>query len=405
MPASSSHRRVSLVLLFVALCLIAVNMRSPITGVGPLLEQISASTGRSLSVLSLMTSLPVLSWAIVSSLAHPLTRRFGMRRVVLVALIVLAIGSIARSLPGVAAEVSMWTGTVLIGAAIAILNVLLPAIVKRSFGARTTLVTGAYSALLAGCGAITSSLVVPISHAVSGGEGATGWRVALVAATVTLPFAIAAWVWHLRQVGPEVPVPPRAADAPRERSVWGDRTAWLIGGYMGTQSTMFYAMLTWTAPFSRSHGFSEVTAGNHTMLFQILGVAGSVLLPFAMRGRLERWMPALVPVFGLIGTTGLMLFPQWINVWLVAQGLTSGAALTLTLALMASRARDHHTASALSGMSQSVGYVIAGMAPLVFGWLHTLTGGWTASFGYVIAILLTQLTLGLFVGRGRRVFD
>lgn len=405
MPVSPAPRRVSLLLLFVALCLIATNMRSPITGVGPLLEQISASTGRPLTVLSLMTSLPVLSWAIVSSLAHPLTRRFGIRRVVLGALTILAIGTIARSLPGIGSEASMWIGTVLVGAAIALLNVLLPAIVKRSFGSRVTAVTGAYSALLGGCGAIASSLVVPISYAVSNGQGSAGWRVALVAVSATLPLAIAAWLWHMRQAGPEHRVPKRQTHEPRERSVWGDRTAWLIGCYMGTQSTMFYAMLTWTAPFSRSEGFSEVAAGNNTMLFQILGVAGSLLLPFVMRGRLERWMPSLVPALGVIGTAGLLFAPEGIYAWLMMQGISGGAALTLTLSLMASRTHDHHTSSALSGMSQSIGYVIAGMAPLVFGWLHTLTGGWGWSFGYVIAILLTQLTLGLFVGRGRRVFD
>ncbi|WP_231916216.1 MFS transporter [Microbacterium karelineae] len=407
-PPTSADRRVSLGLLFGALCLIAVNMRTPITGIGPLLEQISASTGRPLPVLSLLTSVPVISWAVVSSVAHPLTRRFGTRRVVLWALVLLVAGTIVRSLPGAAAEVELWLGTGVIGVTLALLNVLMPAVVKRSFGSRVPAVTSIYTALLAGCGAVASSLVVPVSYVVSGGEGSAGWRVALVAMIATLPIAIALWAWHMRQAGPDEREARRAPDAPPRaprRSVWGDRTAWLVGLYMGAQSTLFYAMLTWTAPYARSLGRSELTAGNDVMILQIIGVIGSLVLPFLMRGALARWMPSIIPVVGTIGIVGLMIAPQGIVVWLMIQGLYTGSSLAISLTLMATRARDHRTASALSGMAQSVGYVISGAAPLIFGAILTATGGWEWAFGYVLVALAAQLVLGLFVGRERHVFD
>ncbi|WP_232527790.1 MFS transporter [Microbacterium suaedae] len=408
MPAHSpvdGDRRVSLALLLGALCVIAVNMRTPITGIGPLLEQISASTGRALPTLSLLTSIPVISWAVVSSVAHPLARRFGTRRTVLGALVMLGIGTLIRSMPGVGAEIELWVGTGIIGVTLALLNVLMPAVVKRSFGARVPTVTSIYTALLAGCGAVASSLVVPVSYLVSGGEGAAGWRVALLAVVSTLPIAIGLWAWHTRQFGREEREPRRTAGTPRGRSVWGDRTAWLVGLYMGAQSTLFYAMLTWTAPFSRSVGRSEVVAGSDVMLFQIIGVIGSLGLPFLMRGRLARWMPSLIPVVGMVGISGLILAPQGIVVWLLIQGLSSGASLAISLTLMATRARDHRAASALSGMAQSVGYVISGAAPLVFGAILTASGGWEWAFGYVLVALTAQLVLGVFVGRERYVFD
>lgn len=401
----TDDRRISLALLLAAICLIGVNMRTPITGIGPLLEQMSASTGQPLSVLSLLTSLPVLSWSIISSVAHPLTQRFGLRPVILAAIILLSVGTVVRSLPGVAADVGLWVGTLLVGATIAMFNVLMPAVVKRSFGRRSPVVTSIYTALFAGFGAVASSLVVPVSYLVSGGEGSTGWRVALVAMSATLPIAGVLWIWHMRQAGPEERVRPQPRSEAVRRSVWGDRTAWLVGLYMGTQSILFYAMLTWTAPFARDHGHSEIAAGNDVMLFQITGVIGSLTLPLLLRGRAERWIPALLPAFGVIGTVGLIVAPNVLVVWLLVQGLTSGASIAMALTLMASRARDHRTASALSGMSQSVGYVISGAAPLIFGWLHAATASWEWPLGYVIAGLIGQLVIGLFVGRDRYVFD
>ncbi|WP_308291489.1 MFS transporter [Microbacterium sp. G2-8] len=402
-PGVDDDRRFSIALLFAALCVVAVNMRTTITGIGPLLEQISASTGEPLTVLSMLTSVPVISWAIVSPFAHPLTRRFGMTRVIGWALVTLAIGTVVRSLPGMGVE--LWTGTVIIGVTLAILNVLMPAVVKQSFGSRVPMVTSIYTALLAGCGAIASSLVVPVSYVVSGGEGDLGWRVALAAMAITLPVAIVLWFCHMRQRGPEPRAPKREAHLPPGPTVWGDRTAWLVGLYMGAQSCLFYIMLTWTAPFSRSIGRSEITAGNDVMIFQIIGVIGSLGLPFLMRGRLARWMPSIIPIAGIIGTVGLIVAPQGITAWLMIQGLCSGASLATSLTLMAARARDHHTASALSGMAQSVGYVISGASPMIFGWILTASGGWTVPFGYLLAALVAQLVIGLFVGRERYVFE
>lgn len=397
-----SGRRASIVLLLAAIVVIGINMRVTITGVGPLLEQMSASTGTSVALLSSLTSVPVVLWAILSSFAHTLSRRFGMNRVVLCALVLLAAGTAIRSLPG--PELSLWLGTALVGTALAVANVLLPAVVKRSFGRHVALVTSMYTALFAGCGAIASGVVVPISYAAEPGGGDIGWRVALVAVAATLPVAIVLWILHMTRFGPD-----RghrlAKGVTRGPSVWGDPVAWLVGCYMGVQAIMFYVMITWLAPFARTLGHTEVAAGYEVMLFQMVGVVGSVVLPFAMRGRLERWVPAMLPVFSIIGVTGLLVAPEGILVWISLTGLCSGGSIACALTLMATRARDHHTASALSGMGQSVGYVIAAAAPVTFGALHTATQGWTASLVFLLISAAAQLVVGLLVGRDRYVFD
>ena len=296
----------SIGLLLAAIVVIGVNMRVTITGVGPLLEQMSASTGESVALLSSLTSVPVVLWAVLSSFAHTLSHRFGMNRIVLCALVVLTLGTLIRSLPG--PEFSLWFGTALVGVALAIANVLLPAVVKRSFGRHVALVTSMYTALFAGCGALASGVVVPISHAVEPNGGDTGWRFALVAVAATLPIAIVLWLLHMRRFGTDTGRRIERGSA-RGPSVWGDPVAWLVGLYMGAQAIMFYVMITWLAPYARSLGHSEVLAGYDVMIFQMVGVLGSVLLPFTMRGRTERWVPAMLPVFSLIGVSGLLLAP------------------------------------------------------------------------------------------------
>ena len=174
---------------------------------------------------------------------------------------------------------------------------------------------------------------------------------------------------------------------------------------MGLQAASFYMLVTWLAPISTSIGRSEVVAGVDVMFFQITGVIGSLLVPVVLRGRLRRWVPALLPSLAIVGALGLILAPARVFAWACLAGLSAGASLGMSLTLMAERARDHHTAVALSGMSQSVGYVIAALGPIAFGALHTLTDDWTAPLALVLVVLAALTVVGIFAGRDRYVLD
>jgi len=387
-------------MLLVAVCLVAANMRPAITGLGPLLDQIGADTGMSVSALGVLAAVPLVAWALFSPLAHDLSRRFGQPRVLMWSLFVLLAGTLVRSIPG--PVVSLWIGTAIVGIGIAIINVLMPAVVKRDFPTRVAAVTAAYTALLAGLGAVSSGVVVPISHIPLGGDPA-GWRFALlVTGAALLPFAIAGWWWahrgaehaHVR------------ASSPRGRTgIWSDPIAWLVAVYMGLQASMFYMFVTWLAPLSMSIGRTEVVAGIDVMVYQLFSLAGCLLLPLILRGGLERWAPALIPSLAIVGVAGLMLAPSALLLWASLIGLTGGATLAMSLTLMAQRARDHDASAALSGMSQSVGYVIAALGPIAFGALHSLTGDWIASLALVLAVLAALTVVGLFAGRNRYVLE
>jgi CP family cyanate transporter-like MFS transporter len=399
-PPSSGSRATSAALLIAAVCLVAANMRPTITGLGPLLDQIGADTGMALSTLGVLAAVPLVAWALFSPLAHDLSRRYGQPRVLLCSLVVLLAGTVVRSLPG--PVVSLWIGTAVIGVGIAIINVLMPAVVKREFAGHVPAVTALYTALLAGFGAISSGVVVPISHVDLAGDPA-GWRVALlVTGGILLPFAIAVWWWaHRGRRGAHA----RSASQHGRTGIWSDPLAWLVAAYMGLQASMFYMLVTWLAAIAMSTGRSEVVAGVDVMVYQLFSLAGSLLLPLVLRGRVERLAPALIPSLAIVGAAGLMLAPDAIIVWTPLLGLSSGATLAMSLTLMAQRARDHDSAAALSGMSQSVGYVIAALGPVAFGWLHSFTGGWIASLALLLAVLVLLTVVGAFAGRDRFVLD
>lgn len=395
-------------LLFVAVCLVAVNLRMTITGVGPLLDQIADDQRVSPATLGALGSVPLLAWGIFSPLAHGLAARIGMSRAVSWSLIVLLIGTVWRSMPG--GPLNLWFGTGLIGIGLAIGNVMMPAIIKRDFAARLPLVMGLYTALLGGLGAVAAGIVVPISNIEREGT-LLGWQTALLSTGALIPLALITWIWATRQNGPRSASDAEdwAAAGPDGdavgRRIWRDPVAWLVSLYMGTQSTIFYVLAAWFPLYQVSLGVSPVTAGLGLMVFQFLGIAGSMLVPALARGGLLRWLPAVLPAIGLTAWIGFVVAPAAMPVWIGIGGLTAGAQLTMSLTLMATRARTNSHSTALSGMAQSLGYLIAAIGPITFGWLHGVNGGWILPFTVIWVAAAAQFFVGLAVGTSRFVLD
>lgn len=342
--------------------------------------------------------MPLIAFAIVSPLAHGLSVRFGFSRTVLFSLAVLGIGTIWRSWPGTSAN--LWVGTALIGASIAIVNVLMPAVIKRDFADRVPVMTAIFTACLAGMGAVASGVVVPISLVEVGGAP-LGWQGALLWTGALLPFALLAWILAMRGRP--------AHEKPTERTVsagiWRDALAWQVLLYMGLQSMTFYMLVTWFAPFAQSLGRTEVVAGIDVMIYQVFCFLGTLVVPVLLRGRLRRGAAAGIPALTLTGIAGLIVAPDLFLVWAVLTGVGCGAALGMSMSLFSLRARTHEGASALSGMAQSGGYLIAAAGPIAFGALLSATGGWLAPLLLVGAVLLGQFVVGVLVGRERFVLE
>ncbi len=440
--------RLNPVYLVASVLLIASTLRAPITSVGPVIDRIGEATGLGPSALGLLGTLPLVSFAVVSPFVSRLARRWGAERVVLLALVVLFAATVLRSLSlGLGA---LWAGTLLIGAAIAVGNVLVPALVKRDFPSEIPLMTGAYTTVLGGFAAIASGLAVPITVAY-------GWRVGIGCWALFGVLAVAAWAPRVvpgRARGgrsdtgadPESATtdgsgldgaePYRAAQyrtepepvtsdaagtgaaagavadagvAPHGSTassspLWRSADAWWVTAFMACQSMLFYVLVTWLPSIDVSYGASAVTAGWHQFGFQTVGIVAGFAVTAFMRGRADQRLVAAAASLGVIvGLVGLVLAPASALVWILIVGTSAGAAFVISMTLVAQRARTEHTAARLSGMAQGVGYAVAAVGPLLAGVVFDRVGTWTPVVLGLAAVGAAQLLAALFAGRAHHI--
>ena len=273
----------------------------------------------------------------------------------------------------------LFPGTILAGLAIAVLNVLLPSLVKRRFPGRVGTMMAAYTTAMAVGSAMAAGLTVPVLRAAGGSvHAALGiWALAAV-------LALVAW---LPQFGASALIPNASLDG-RRRAIWRYPVAWCVLLYMGMQSLLYYGPLSWLPEIYRERGVDPVQAGLLLMVFNVLGIVGNLTAPvLASRMRDQRLAVAVPTALTTVGLLGVLLAPtSTALVWAVLMGIAQGASLSLALLLIVLRSADSDTAARLSGMAQSGGYLIAASGPLVMGLLQTATGSWTTPLLFLVGV-------------------
>lgn len=390
----------SLVLL--GLLLVAGNLRAAITAVGPVLPAIERSLSISSLVASVLVSLPLLTFAIVSPIAPRVAHRIGLEPSIALGLVILTAGLVLRSTPPLA---MLWVGTGLIGVSIAVLNVVLPSLVKRDFPTKVGQITGGYSAVQATFAAIAAGTAAPLA-----GVTALGWRLPLGvwAGLALIALVVLAPQLRRRTVVTD-PVEDISLSAPtarplRWRSPWRSPLGWQITAFMGLQSVVFYTFVTWLPSIEGSVGLAEGAISAHQFLLNAAGILAnlvcSALLP---RLRDQRVLGIAAPATLSVGTLGLLLAPAGSLVWACLIGFGGGASIVLALSFFGLRTTHHAQAATLSGMAQSIGYLVAAVGPVAFGALHDSTGSWTPALVALLAIQAVLIILGYLCGRSRTV--
>ncbi|MEU7111729.1 MFS transporter [Streptomyces sp. NPDC046182] len=393
-------------LLMAAIVLASLNMRAALASVAPLVGEIAAQYGLSSTASSLVTSVPVLFLGAGALVAPWLGRRHGVEPVLLAALLLLGLGILVRVLPSVYA---LYGGGVLVGTAIALLNVLMPALIKRDFPDRAASMTSLYTGAMIAGATVVAAASVPLEEAFGG-----SWEASL--AFWSLPAALAAVSW-LPQVllaksrtghGRRPPAGhggrSAAAVAPA-RSVWRSALAWQVTLFMGLQSLWTYVLIAWMPTIFTDHGMSRSTAGVMFAFNTLTQVAGAFAVPL-LAGRMRSQRPLVVLVTTLVaaGYAGLLAAPvQGAWLWSALLGVGQGGGVGLALTLIVLRAGDAVTASRLSGMAQTVGYLLAAAGPLVAGAVHQATGSWTVPIVLVLGVCVTALVVGLLAAGDRKV--
>ena len=407
-PAASSEKHVKLerTLLIIGVLGLGYNLRGAITSLPPVFPELQDSLHLSSATISVLAAAPVICFGVVSGFAAGLARRAGEERVLLWAIVALTVGLIAR---GVEPGALLFPGTIVASAAIAVMNVLLSSLIKRRWPERAGFLIGLYITALS-AGAIVASLVsVPLWNGTSGSVALTlGW--------VAAPAALAALLWlpqlkeSARTGAGAAPTGPPAAGAaagrpprPARVSVYRYAVTWYVTIFMGMQSLLYYATLSWLPTMLRDRGESAAGAGDLLALMGVGNLAVSLLVPMAAQ-RMRSQVALVVPtVFAIAGGLAALLYAPLGGAvaWALILGAGQNAALSLAIFFTAARAPHAAAAASLSSLAQAVGYLLASAGPLEVGLLHSATGSWTAPVTVLFALSVVMFVSGILAARPR----
>ena len=382
------------VLVLVGLVLLSLNLRPAAVSVGPVLAEVRAGLGMGAASAGLLTSLPVLAFAVFGALAPALASRIGLHRVTLLALVCVIAGLGTRVL--VDHEASFLALSMLALAGMAVANVVLPSLVKLHFPDRVGLVTAIYTTALSIGLTAALWLTVPISDAFG------DWRDGLGAWAVIAVVAAVPWTGLIAR--------DRHLDRPERTigyvEVLRTRLGLAMALFFGFQSLQAYVIFGWFASMWRDAGFSAAEAGLLVGLVAATAIPLSLWAPTRLAKSADpRWLLFAILACYLVGYAGILVAPR---TGAVAWALLVGAATTtfpLVLTLVGLRARTTEGTAALSSVTQSVGYLIAAAGPFSFGALHDATGGWTWPLLVLTALVLPLFALAAYVARPVMVED
>jgi CP family cyanate transporter-like MFS transporter len=380
-------------LLAVAVILTAVNLRPAVTSIAPLLGDMREELGTSATWAGVLTTMPGLCFAAAGLAAPRLANRFGLGRVISMALVVLTAGLAIRAIDGPLVVIG---ATLLACAGIALVNVLIPVVIKGSFPARVGLMTGIYTAALQGGGALGSAVTPGLEQPLG------GWREALAAWAIVAVIALVAWLPAARRHRGSWAA--SAAPTGERRSLLRNRLAWTVTLFFGSQAFLAYIVMGWLPQVFIDNGVGKVEAGLLVGLTSLIGVPVALIIsPLAARSANQSgWIIAL-GVLGFGGAIGLLVAPAAAPfVWSVLIGVGMSA-FSLALTVIALRARNAEDTAQLSGMAQGFGYLFAGTGPFLFGLLHDFSDGWTIPFAMFLVVYVVQIVAGAAAGRTRYV--
>ncbi|SIQ74312.1 MFS transporter, CP family, cyanate transporter [Cellulosimicrobium aquatile] len=420
--------------LLVAVLLVAVNLRAPLTALPPVVADVAADLDLTAAAAGLLTGIPVLCFALATPAVAGLLGRSSLRTAIAVALTLIVAGTVLRSADLAAlGAAGTFAGTVLLGLGITTANLAVPMIAQRDFPGHVATVTGLYTAAINVGTVATTALTAPLADAV-------GWRWALASWSV---LAVVALVWWLRAVPREareprgvsaetVPGPAAsetkagaagdAAEADvlaaaaaegvtgtdpttaRERHVLATPFTWWLCAMFALQSSSFYALTAWLPLVLEDlAGIPRSASGGAASLFQGFAIVGGLAVPLAARRLSLRQTFVGIAVLWLTLPVGLLAAPGLWAVWASAAGVAQAANFVVIFTLVAQRYPTVRRGRQASATVQSVGYCLAAVAPTAAGALQTATGTWTVPVAVVLGALVVMTGIGLVLtGAPRR---
>lgn len=380
-------------LLIIGVILVGANLRVPLTSAGALVSFIRDDFGISNALAGAITTLPLIAFALLSPFAPKLAGKFGMERTIGISLVLLFAGILIRSAGGIEL---LFFGTLLIGLAIAIGNVLMPGIVKMNFPLQIGLMTGLYAIVMNVFGALGSGLSIPIAS-----SGNFGWTGSLLVWGVLTLVTIVIWLPQLKKSRPAENSSVQATSGSLMRS----SLAWKITLFMGAQSLIFYTLITWLPTILTANGYDIHLAGWGVFIFQFASIPFTFIIP-VIADKMKNQVLIALAASGMIivGILGLLAgLTQLTLLWIILLGMGNGSAFSLSMMFFTLRTKDGYQAAELSGMAQSFGYLLAAFGPVLVGGLQDITGSCTLPLLLVTLAAAVMLITGIAAGKNRQV--
>ncbi|MHC3759942.1 CynX/NimT family MFS transporter [Staphylococcus succinus] len=372
-----------------AIIFIASTLRAPLTSVGPVVDEIKQVMDINNSIAGILTTIPLIIFAIVSPMVSKVTSRLTMSRTILYSTLLLIIALYLR----VAGDFNVFLiGTILLGVAIAFGNVVLPSYVKWYFPMQIGLATGIYSGTMNFTAGLGGGLSFPLSEITP-----IGFRLSLAFWIILAVIAIILWLPKARK-GTELEKATATqyqAKKTKKVSIVKSKLAWMVALTMGFQSMIFYTVVAWVPSILVDRGLDPSTAGYLLMLNQFSQVPMTFTFPIiASKLKDQRILIVIITILFLLGFS--LFFTQslvLLVVGIIIAGLAMGACFSLCMTFFSIRARTSEGSIALSGFGQSVGYLIAAIGPFLIGYLHDATGNWVSG---IIALIIMSILFFIF---------
>lgn len=381
--SNSSAQRPLLVIF--GILFIASALRAPITGVGPILEVISHDLNLSPTFAGLITTLPLIAFAIFSPISSSIARKTGLELALMLALILITFGLALRSLGTI---IDLYIGTAFIGVGIAFGNVLLPSLIKRDFPQKVTTITSLYVLMMGLASTLSASTAYPIMASASDWHFTSipSWGTSLATVMIFPLLAILLWIPQLRN---HTKPSKDTSEIDSHSYLWRSIEAWQVTAYLAINSFMMYILISWLPSVLVEKGYSESEAGFlHGMLQLATAIPAIVLIPLMAKIKDKRGLAGVTCAWSILGLLGLILLPQLALFWVFAIGFSLGGGFILSLSLIGLKTQDAHQAAALSGMAQCVGYLLASTGPILFGALHEQFHSW-----HIPLVAITSLSI------------
>lgn len=386
--------------LMLGVLLISVSLRSPITGIGPLLDAIRVQLNLSATQAGMLTTLPLLAFAFFSPIAATIGRKRGLERALMLSLLLITLGLVIRSL---GSTLGLFSGTVIIGAGIAIANVLLPSLMKRDFPNKITTMTSIYVLMMGVGSALSAGLAIPLSRLADtlSISHIPNWAFALGSLILFPIIAMVVWLPQLRH---HTEPAKDALEFDNHSYLWRNTDAWHITLFLAMNSFLMYIFISWLPTILLEQGYNHHEAGViHGVLQLFTAVPAVILIPLMAKIKDKRYLSFSLTILAFIGILGLILMPAHAMIWGMMFGFGAGGGFIVALALISLRTTSAHQAATLSGMAQFLGYLFAATGPIMMGAIHENTGSWQQPLITCAAVALVWSVFSVLASKSKLI--